>query len=222
MNKASEAFYEIVNMIYGPVLKKKGERSNCALPLEEEVNEEGPTLPSRAAAGAHSHAAARTVPAAALSITGAKIPGVRQAALQLGLLLGGQKFPGFQPMLRGQFLELGLQSIDLFLLDQNVLLLRVFLSPERAEFGIPGKERFPQRRRIIKMLGPKVLHPFDLLGGQIQIGSARSKAHSPAGPGTHARPSTPPLSQGQPGGGQKSDPQNCNYHLFHFLSPFDF
>ena len=93
------------NDAHGLGMKQKGRAPDCALPVEEEVNEEGLTLPARAAAGAHSHAAARTVPAAALSVAGAEIPGVGKAALQLGLLLRGQDSPGLKPMLDGHFLE---------------------------------------------------------------------------------------------------------------------
>ena len=76
------------------------------------MNEEGVNLPSRAAAGAHPHPAAP----AALSITGAEIPGVRQISLQLGLLLGRQNPPGLKLMLNAHFLKLGAKVVDLFLL----------------------------------------------------------------------------------------------------------
>ena len=76
------------------------------------MNEEGFTLPPRAAAGTHSHPPAP----AALSITGAEIPGVRQISLQLGLLLGRQNPPGLKLMLYSHFLKLGAKVVDLFLL----------------------------------------------------------------------------------------------------------
>ena len=76
------------------------------------MNEEGVNLPSRAAARAHPHPAAP----AALSITGAEIPGVRQISLQLGLLFGRQNPPGLKLMLYSHFLKLGAKVVDLFLL----------------------------------------------------------------------------------------------------------
>jgi len=83
--------------------------------MEEVVKEEGFTLPSRAATGAHSHPAA-PAESAAHSITGAEIPGVRQVALHLGLLFGRQNPPSLKLMLDGHFLELGAKVVDLFLL----------------------------------------------------------------------------------------------------------
>jgi len=83
--------------------------------MEEVVKEEVFTLPSRAAAGAHSHPAA-PAESAMLSITGAEIPGIREVALQLGLLLGRQNPPGLKLMLYSHFLKLGTKVVDLFLL----------------------------------------------------------------------------------------------------------
>ena len=94
--------------------------------------EEGFTLPPRAAAGTHSHPPAP----AALSITGAEIPGIRQVALHLGLLFGRQDPSGLKPMLYRHFLKLGAKVVDLFLLRYEVLFIRIRLSPERAELSI--------------------------------------------------------------------------------------
>ena len=96
------------------------------------MNEERVHLPFRAAAGTHSHPSAP----AALSITGAEIPGIRQVALHLGLLFGRQDPSGLKPMLYRHFLKLGAKVVDLFLLRYEVLFIRIRLSPERAELSI--------------------------------------------------------------------------------------
>ncbi len=62
----------------------------------------------------------------------------------LGLLFRSEDFTHFQPMLGRLLLELGPQGIDLFLLSQDLLLIRVGLRPQSPELQLLDLHLVPQ------------------------------------------------------------------------------
>jgi hypothetical protein len=70
-------------------------------------------------------------------------------------------------MFSGLLLELSSQGVDLLLLGQDLLLLRLRLRPERLQFQFFDHHFVPQRNRFFEKAVPERLHFLSLLSAQV-------------------------------------------------------